>query len=109
MKNSIRTLMTTALVFGIVFISHAGAGPSMYILGKLKYIITAPNGDEYYKCKNRAQICVEIETLSDELSSISLHTESGIITKEISSYELSEAYIDEEGNEIVDLRITPAN
>jgi hypothetical protein len=107
MKNSIRTLMTTALVFGIVFISHAG--PSIYILGKLKYIITAPNGDEYYKCKNRAQICVEIETLSDELSSISLHTESGIITKEISSYELSEAYNDEEWNEIIDLRITPAN
>jgi hypothetical protein len=87
MRNSIRLFMTSILFFGIVSISNAG--PTVYILGKLKYIITAPNGDEYYKCKNRAQICVEIETLSDQLSSISLHTETGIITKEITSFELS--------------------
>lgn len=108
MNKCIKVFFTVLLFAGVIF--STSAGPTYYILGKLKYVITAPNGDEYYRCKNRARICVEIEPVPDHpngMSIITLNTDTGAVTKEITDYELSHAYTDDDGNVIVDLRITP--
>lgn len=84
MKNLLKPFLALFLVTGILYSSTAG--PTYYILGKLKYVITAPNGDEYYRCKNRARICVEIEPVLNHpngMSIITLHTDTGAVTKQI--------------------------
>lgn len=101
-----RLLISTFILFlSIGFFSSANA--TNVILGKLKYIITTPNGDTYYRCKNRAKICVTFEATESGTTKLTLCFDTGDVEEEVQDVQVSATYFDDDGNEYVDIVVTP--
>lgn len=77
------------------------------ILGKIKYIVTAPNGDNYYRCKNRATVCAKTEATATGTQNLELYFDTGVVVEEVQSVTVLPMYIDNDNNEIVELIVTP--